>query len=45
MLSCPGTVLTLDEATQYIEWASGVLTDVMAGAIKAGRIKGAEVVE
>jgi hypothetical protein len=38
------TVLTLDEATQYIEWATSVLTNVMAGAIKAGRIKGAEVV-
>jgi hypothetical protein len=40
-----GTVLTLDEATRYIEWATNILTEVMAGAIQAGRIKGAEVVE
>lgn len=37
------TVLTLDEATQYIEWATNILTKVMASAIKAGRITGAEM--
>lgn len=39
------TVLTLDEATQYIAWATDILTEIMAGAIKAGRIKGAEATE
>ncbi len=37
------TMLTIGEAEQYIAWATGVLAKVMAGAVKAGRIKGVSI--
>lgn len=37
------TELTLNEASLYIEWATDILTRIMAEGIKAGRIDGAKV--
>lgn len=37
------TVLTLEEVSEYIKWATNILSGVMAEGIKAGRISGATV--
>jgi hypothetical protein len=37
------TVLTLDQATQYIDWATDVLSDIIGEGVKSGRIKGIEL--
>lgn len=39
------TVLTIDQAKEYILWAENVLTTVIAGGVKAGRIKGVSLVD
>lgn len=37
------TILTLDEAAEYIQWASDILTGIMKDEIKAGRVSGASI--
>lgn len=39
------TSLTLSQARDYVEWAETILTTVMTNGIKAGRIKGVELVD
>ncbi|MDX2775986.1 hypothetical protein PV379_01280 [Streptomyces caniscabiei] len=39
------TTLTLNQASDYVEWAESILTTVMATGVKAGRIKGVELAD
>lgn len=38
------TILTISQAREYINWAESILTTVMANGVKAGRIKGVNLV-